>query len=172
VARKPKGSIIQPLPSWNLRRMYGTAFGIGTVPLGALIGSGVFNAQTRGEWLVIWDVQVFATGSFAAAGAVVDINIMTGTQSANTGYQKQPANPLISANTTIPSFGWGFKDSATNEAGLNFLSLQIPVNGYQWVHDWPLCAIQPGDSVVAYSDSNAYQNWGATWIFEVVPGGI
>jgi len=152
--------------------MYGAAFGIGPVALGALVGSGINNAQTRGEWLVIWDVQVFATGSFPASGAIVDINIISGTPSSNVGYQVQPSNPLISSNRGIPSFGWGFKDSAANEAGLNFLSLALPVNGYQWVHDWPLCGIQPGDSVVAYSDGSAYNHWGATWVFEVVPGGI
>lgn len=152
--------------------MYGASFAIGPVPLGALVGSGIYNGQTDGSWLVIWDVQVFTPGPFVATGAVVDFNIITGMLTDNADFALEPSNPLCSATGLVPSTGWGFMDSNTNEQGLLFQSLSIPVNGYQWVHDWPFCAIQPGDSVVAYSDSNAYNNWGASYTFEVVPGGI
>lgn len=172
MARKPKGSIIQPLPSWNLDSLYGTGFGIGPVPLGNLVASAVFNAQTDGSWLVIWDVQVFATGSFPAGGAVIDFCIIRGTQPNAAGHQIEPSVPITSYTASVPSYGWGFSDPANNEAGPVFASPHLPVNGYQWVHEWPLCAIAPGDSIVVYSDSNAYNSFGATWIFEVVPGGL
>jgi hypothetical protein len=170
MARKPKGSIIQPLPSWNLRRMYGTGYGNGPVPLGNIVGSGVFNASTRGEWLVIWDVQVNASGTFTSGLAIIDFSIMHGTAQYG-GFQFQPANPLTSQTPATPSQGWGFNDSA-NEQGLVFGSYFLPVTGYQWVHDWPFCAIAPGDSVVVYSDANQYHSFGAAWTFEVVPAGI
>jgi hypothetical protein len=172
MARKPKGSIIPPLPSWNIRNMYGTEFGIGPVALGDLVGSGVFNAQTDGSWLVIWDLQLFANGSPPAVGWVFDLNIIHGTQSFYHDYSFNTALPVCSQTKQIPSGGWGFMDSAANEASLPFLNYSLPVGGYQWVHDWPLCAIAPGDSIVAYSDANAYNTWGATWVFELVPGGI
>lgn len=170
MARKPKGSIVQPLPSWNLQRMYGTAYGVGPVPLGNIVASAVLNAQTRGEWLVIWDVQVFANGPFSSDGAVIDFAIMQGTLQL-TDFQFEPANPLASSSPATPSQGWGFNDSAF-EQGKVFASLQLPVSGYQWPHDWPFAAIAPGDSVVVYSDSNPYHTFGAAWMFEVVPGGI
>lgn len=170
MARSAKGSIIQPIPSWNLRRMFGCSFGIGPVATGDIVASGVLNAETDGSWLVIWDVQVFATGSFTAPGAVIDFCIMHGTQQLH-DFTFEPANPLCSNTPRVPSTGWGFMDSA-NEQGLLFQSLSLPVNGYQWVHDWPFCAIAPGDSVVVYSDASAYNSFGAAWTFEVVPGGI
>ncbi len=152
--------------------MYGASFGIGPVPLGDLVGSGVVNRQTSGDWLVIWDLQVFAAGSFPAPGAVFDLNIIQGTQSFYNNYQVEPSFPATSFTPTIPSAAWGFMDGAANEASKPFYSLSLPVNGYQWVHDWPLCALAPGQSVVAYSDANAYQAWSAAWLFEVVRGGI
>lgn len=152
--------------------MYGASFGISPVPLGNLVGSGIVNRQTSGQWLVIWDLQVFAAGSFASVGAVFDLCIIQGTQSIYSNYQVEPSFPTTSFTQTIPSAGWGFSDGAANEASKPFYSLSLPVGGYQWVHDWPLCAIAPGQSVVAYSDANAYNSWAAAFMFEVVPGGI
>jgi hypothetical protein len=152
--------------------MYGGSFGIGPVPLGNLIASGIYNGQQGGAWLVIRDLQVFATGSFPATGAVVDIDIIHGTQSGAVNYTVEPVLPCTSQSPSIKSFAWGFSDPNNNEAGTPFLNPDIPVSGYQWVHDFPLCAIAPGDSVVAYSDANAYNTWGAAWLFEVVPGGF
>ena len=149
--------------------MYGTGFGVGPVALGNIAASGVFNNQQNGEQLVIWDVQVSASGAFASGLAIIDFSIMTGTQQL-TDFQFEPANPLCSGNPVIDSKGWGFMDSA-QEQGKVFLSAFLPVSGYQWVHDWPLCSIAPGDSVVVYSDANQYHSFGATWIFEVVPNG-
>lgn len=172
MGRKLKGTVVHQIPSWNLKNMYGTAFGVGPAALGELVASAVYNGQQDGAWLVIWDVQVFANGNFAAVGAVVDFDIIHGTQSGAANYQVEPALPVISNGIAIKSFGWGFTDPNNNEAGKPFLNPDIPVGGYQWPHDWPLCAIAPGDSIVAYSDANAYNTWGATWLFEVVPGGI
>ncbi len=165
-------STIQPPPVPNARRLYGASFGIGPASIGDLVGSGIVNRQASGDWLVIWDLQVFAAGSFAAVGAVFDLCIIQGTQSQNSNYQVEPSFPANSFAPTIPSSAWGFKDAAANEASKPFYSLSLPVGGYQWVHDWPLCAIAPGQSVVAYSDTNAYNSCGAAFMFEVVPGGI
>lgn len=150
--------------------MYGTSFGNGPVPLGNIAASAIFNGQS-GDWLVVWDVQVFANGAFSADGAVIDFAIMTGVLDFYVDFQFEPAWPLASGSPAIRSQGWGFNDSA-NEAGKIFASLQLPVSGYQWPHDWPFCAIAPGDSVVVYSDANQYHTFGAAWMFEVVPGGI
>jgi len=151
--------------------MYGGSFGIGPVALGDLVASAIYNGQPDGAFLRVWDVQVFATGNFAAVGAVVDFDLIHGTQSGAVNYQVEPVLPCTSQGPSIKSFAWGFQDPNNNEAGKPFLNPNIPVGGYQWVHDWPLCTIAPGDSVVAYSDANAYNTWGATWLFEVVPGG-
>jgi hypothetical protein len=72
----------------------------------------------------------------------------------------------------VPSTGWGFKDPANNEAGPVIQSLSLPVAGYNWLYDYPFAAIAPGDSLVCYSDSNAYNSFGAAYTFEVVPGGL
>jgi hypothetical protein len=152
--------------------MYGGAFGTGPIPLGNLVASGIFNGQTDGGAIVIWDVQVFYTGTPPATGAVVDIDIIHGTQSGAVNYQVEDVLPITSQKPSIKSFAWGFNDPANNEAGRPFFNPNIPTTGYQWIHDWPLCTVLPGDSVVAYSDANAYTTWGATWLFEVVPGGI
>jgi hypothetical protein len=152
--------------------MYGGAFGIGPAALGDLVASGIYNGQQDGASLVVWDVQVFYTGTAPSTGAVVDFDIIHGAQSGAFDYQVEPVQPATSQGRAIKSFAWGFKDPNNNEAGKPFLNPDIPVNGYQWVHTWPLCAIMPGDSIVAYSDANAYTTWGATWLFEVVPGGI
>ena len=66
MARKPKGSIIQPIPSWNIKQMAGSSLGSGPVNFGDIHAVGLLNTSSRGEWLVVWDVQVNVRPNLAA----------------------------------------------------------------------------------------------------------
>ena len=175
MARKPKGSIIQPLPSWNLKRMCGASSSTGALALGALGAVGLLNDSTRGEWMVIWDVQIVTVPNPIPNHLIIsDLAICNGTL-AGSLFLKGNNSPLTSASPASPGSTWT-NNTPGNEIGSIFNSVSLIPAGtmafYQWVHDWPVCALQPGDSVVAYSDADAYNEWGAGFIYEIVPGGL
>ena len=175
MARRPKGAVIQPLPSWNLRNMAGAASSTGNLALGALGAVGLINNATAGEWLVIWDVRVIALPNpIGTILMVADMAICTG-RLASSLLIANNNSPLISFGGTIPGTNWTNNTSAT-EIGNIFNSVDLiyssPTAYYTWGHDWPICGIAPGDSMVVYSDGSAYHDFGVSFIYEVVPGGI
>jgi hypothetical protein len=149
--------------------MAGSSLGSGPVNFGDIHAVGLLNTAQRGEWLVIWDVQANARPTGGGATIfTVDFAIMHGQTGTSIGTE--PNNPLASDVGALPGQVWG--DVPGNEVGGIFASLSLPANGYQWVHDWPFCAIAPGDSVVGYSDANQAAFFGIAYIYEVVPNGI
>lgn len=169
MARKPKGSIIQPLPSWNITRMAGSSLGSGPVNFGDIHAVGLLNTSSRGEWLIVWDVAVNVRPNQALQTIFIcDFAIMHGQTGASIGVE--PNFPIASNVGALPGQVWG--DVPVNEVGQVFYSISIPPNGYQWPHDWPFCAIAPGDSVVGYSDANNGSFFGIQYMYEVVPGGL
>jgi hypothetical protein len=169
--RRPKGSIIQPLPSWNLRNMYGGGFGGGPVALGDIWAVGLQNNGRASEWLVVWDVQI--TTSLAGKSTsieIADCTIMHGNTGPSAHFQSGQLGPLCSQVAAGPGLSW--LDIPSQEQGVLFQSLGLPLQGYQWPHDWPFCAIGPGDSLVVFSDANPSNHFGASFIYEVVPGTI
>lgn len=175
MARKPKGSIIQPLPSWNLKRMAGASSSTGALALGALGAVGLLNDSTRGEWFVIWDIQIVALPNPIGNTLIVsDIAICTG-RLAGSLFSAGNNSSLISASGKNPGSTWR-NNAPGNEIGAIFNSTTLINSGntsyYVWPHDWPVCAIQPGDSVVAYSNANPYFDFGVGFIYEIVQGGI
>jgi hypothetical protein len=155
--------------------MNGAASSTGPLALGDLGAVALQNSCTNGEWMVIWDIQIvcvpnpfpnhliisdLAIGPGMLAGALLNVN--------NNG-------PLVSGAPQAFGNTWTH-NSPGNEIGNIFNSLTLIPAGnaayYQWVHEWPVCAIQPGDSVVAYSDADAYEDFGVGYLYEIVPGGI
>jgi hypothetical protein len=169
VARRLKGTVVNPQPSWNIKRMFGSAVGTGPLGIGDIGAIGLLNTGSAGEWLVVWDVQVNIHPSASGSGQrVLDGAIRRGTESSL--LFTEPNNPLASAVASGPGQVWaaitGF------EAGGIFFSGIFPADVYQWPHEWPICAIQPGDSLVFYSDGSAANNFSAMFLYEVVPGGL
>lgn len=155
--------------------MAGASSSTGVLALGALGAVGLLNDSTRGEWMVIWDVQILTVPNPIPSHLIIaDLAIGTG-RNAGSLFFAGDNGPLASAVATMPGSMWT-NNSPGNEIGRIFNSVSLIVSGntafYQWVHDWPVCAIQPGDSVIAYSDADAYSDWGAGFIYEIVPGGI
>lgn len=149
--------------------MAGSSLGSGPVNFGDIHAIGLLNTSQRGEWLVVWDVQVNVRPNLAAQTIfLVDFAIMHGQTGTSIGVE--PNFSTTSDGATMPGEVWG--DIPVNEVGQIFYSIAIPPDGYQWVHDWPFCAIAPGDSVVGYSDANAGSHFGIAYMYEVVPGGL
>jgi hypothetical protein len=149
--------------------MAGSAVGTGPLGIGDIGAIGLLNTATAGEWLVIWDVQVNIHPSSTASGQkVLDCAIRTGT--ASPLLFTEPNNPLVSAVGSGPGQVWAARTTA--ETGAIFFSGVFPTDVYQWPHEWPFCAIQPGDSCVFYSDANAANDFSACFLYEVVPGGL
>lgn len=175
MARFPKGTIIQPVPSFWIRNMAGAASSTGPLALGNLGAVGLINDSADGEWLVVWDVQVVAIPNPPAATlTVVDMAICQG-RNAGSLLIANNSNPNISGGNKKPGTTWTLNVPG-NELGAIFNSVSLIASGntyfYQWLHEWPLCAIQPGDSFVCYSDANAYSDFGMNCLYEVVPRSI
>ena len=105
---------------------------------------------------------------------VADINITSGIPFDALRVANE-VHPIISATGTPPGLMWS-RNTPGNESGTTFYSVTLITSGvvayYQWVHEFPICAIQPGDSIAVYSDADAYTDWGVNFMFEIVPGGI
>lgn len=167
--RLPKGTIIQPLPSWNMRRMAGSGGGLSPVPQFSIVAVGLQNNSQAGEWLVVWDVQVYAN----PAGDISHINIINfSIMNGQTGHSQgtEPNNPLASGVGALPGFVW--IDEPSFNPGKIFSTPALPAQGYQWPHDWPIAAIAPGDSLVVFSDAQPTNTFGVNYLYEVVLGGI
>jgi hypothetical protein len=167
MARSPKGTIVQPLPSWNIRQMSAGADGIGPVSLGQIICVGLNNNAQDGSWIVVWDVQVFSIGGGTISSInVIDFNIMQGITKIDGSANQNPGAPLVGAQAQLPGIVW--LDIPFGESGRNIYSLSLPPYGYQWMHEWPMAAIMPGQSFAVFSDANAGTDFGATYTWEVV----
>ncbi len=155
--------------------MAGASSSTGPLGLGALGAVGLINDATRGEWLVVWDLWIVALPNPTANRLfVADMAICTG-RLAGSSLIPNNSGPLASSVGSQPGTNWTNNAGGT-ELGNIFSSIdlisQSPQLTYRWVHEWPVCAIAPGDSVVAYSDGSAYFDFGVGYIYEVVPGGI
>jgi len=155
--------------------MAGASSGTGALALGSLGAVGLLNDSTRGEWFVVWDVQIVTVPNPIPSHVIIaDLAI---SPQKNAGSLSIAGNngPLASGVGTLPGSTWTLNIPG-NESGRIFNSVSLITTGnvayYQWVHDWPVCALQPGDSVVAYSDADAYFDWGAGFIYEILPGGL
>jgi hypothetical protein len=150
--------------------MAGGAGGTSPVSFGTVIAVGLQNNARAGEYLVVWDIQVYAS----PAGTKTSINtINCGIMGGRTGafFGTQPTAPLVSQTPSLPGIIWVDNPGFAIPAPL-FFSNSLPTIGYQWPHDWPFCAIAPGDSLVVYTDANASDFFGVNFMYEVVPGGI
>lgn len=155
--------------------MSGASGSTGPLALGNLGAVGLLNNATRGEWLVIWDIRtVSIPNPIPATLITVDLNIGTGQNTGSLTFANSN-NSLISFGSALPGIIWTLNVPG-NELGNVFHSLAPLISDiyayYVWPHDWPVCAIAPGDSVIAYSDANPYHDFSADFIYEVVPGGI
>lgn len=176
MARRPKGSIIQPLPSWNMRQMSGAASSTGPLALGNLGAVGLINNATRGEWLVVWDVRIVVVPNPIPTGLIIsDLSIGTG-RNAGSLIIANNSSPLTSQTGQLPGTTWTLNSSTGNAIGNIFNSVALITSGtyayYLWDHEWPVAAIAPGDSLIAYSDANAYHDFGVSFLYEYLLGGL
>jgi len=154
--------------------MAGASGSTGPLGIGALGGVGLINNSTRGEWLVVWDIQIVNLPNPIPNQLIIsDIAIATG-RAPGSLLIPNNSNPLASNVASQPGTTWTVNSGGT-ELGAVFNSTTLLISGnyayYQWVHEWPVCAIAPGDSVVAYSDGNAYHDFGVGYLYETVPAG-
>jgi hypothetical protein len=152
--------------------MAGAGSSTGPLGIGALGGVGLINNSQRGEWLVVWDIQIVVLPNpIPNALIIADLNICTG-RAPGSLLIANNSNPLASNVARLPGTNWTV-NSGGNELGAIINSITLLISGnyayYQWLHDWPVCAIAPGDSAVVYSDGNAYRDFGVGYLYEVVP---
>lgn len=156
--------------TFNLRNMAGAAASTGVLALGALGAVGLINNSTDNQWLVVWDFQIVNVPNPVPTGIInVDLSICTGRNSGSFLIANNNS-PVISQGPVLPGTNWtnNVPDSTLGQIFNSFaLTLAGKYGFYFWNHDWPLCAIAPGDSVVAYSDANAYEDFSASFMYQV-----
>lgn len=153
--------------------MAGASSSVGGLGVGDLGAVALLNDSTQGEWFVVWDVQIVCVPNPIPSHLIIsDLAICTG-QLPGALFIKGNNSSLVSSVAALPGSTWTH-NSPGNEIGNIFNSPSLITSGnvayYQWPHEWPVCAIAPGDSVVAYSDADAYFEWGAGFIYEIVSG--
>ena len=155
---------------FNLRDMAGAGASTGPLALGALGAVGLINDTADGKWLIIWDIQIVTVPNPIPNHLIIaDLAIATGKLAGSLSFANSNS-PLISVGGAQPGSTWTHNIPG-NEIGQIFNSISLIPAGtmayYQWPHEWPVCAIAPGDSVVAYSDADAYSDWGASFLYQV-----
>jgi hypothetical protein len=148
MARRPKGTIVRPLPDWNLRNMgFGQIVGGANANLSENLG--LYNDSTIGEALVIWDVTINV--AVRTAGVVSQPNVAGQLQPGGTnlnGLSQPVLTPAIGQGQAIPGQLW---DDA-NAPGLSFAqyTFLLDAGQWRWMHDWPFAVIPPAWSYVWY----------------------
>jgi hypothetical protein len=138
-----------------------------SLALGEVGAVGLLNNTTQGEWLVVWDVQVYANPAGTTTSvSLIDFLFVTGIPPPLTVTTQATGSALLDQQAQLPGIVWSNK--LNFEQGLIVLSPSLPAGGYQWVHDWPIAFIAPGDSFYVASDSNPTQTFGANYVWEVV----
>lgn len=150
--------------------MAGASSATGPLALGALGAVGLLNDSNANEWLVVWDFSITALPNPIPNHLIVaDCVIGTG-RNAGSLIIVGDNKPAISQGRSMPGSVWTL-NVPSNEIAKPFNSVTLLTTGtyafYLWNHDWPLCAIAPGDSLVAYSDADAYQDFAANFIYQV-----
>lgn len=155
--------------------MAGASGSTGPLALGALGAVALQNDSTAGEWMVIWDVQIVTVPNPIPNHLIISDLAISSQRLLGSLFFPGNNSPLFSSAAALPGSTWTH-NSPGNEVGNIFNVPSLITSGnvayYQWVHEWPVCAIQPGDSVVAYSDADAYQDFGVGFLYELVPGMI
>jgi len=162
MARSPKGTLIRTLPEWHFAKLSSGSFSGVAVADNSYIGVGLFNNSTDGSVLVVWDVEVKATPSAAQTPEFVRELLIQGQLSGALSpvYQLQ-----VAAQTA-----WGqitANNPYSNPHG-ELASFPIQNEVWKWGHEWPMCALLPGYSLVMVSDNNGSAIWGVSFIWESV----
>lgn len=110
---------------------------------------GFFNNATDGSWLILWDVLITVAAPQNANPSLPSVigNIIQGTEGINVPGLSQPAGYNVTgAAQQLPGFFW----DNTTPNGLTTPAYQFMDDArvWQWPHDYPFAAIQPGWSFV------------------------
>jgi hypothetical protein len=165
MARKPKGSIVHSIPSWNPLNLLGT--GTGQV---ASTGNnpcvGLFNNATDGSWLVVWEYQAaISLPSTTPTDNIQQISFSYQADNGNTRVQF-PGIPLVDTAAQLAGTVWGKYNQGNG--GIVFYSPANPNYVYQWQHEWPFAYVRPGHSLVCAGDGASCGFLNVTYIWEVV----
>jgi hypothetical protein len=141
--RRPKGTVVRPIPDWNVRNLYFGVIQNGTQ--GSIsYTDGFTNKESDGTSLIIWDCTI-SLGRFLATTNVL------GTAEWFIAQVPDPVTPnpmgcVVSTDAGIPSFCGHNYDTS---------NLSTPIPGYaalsgegiwRWENNFPLAVITPGFS--------------------------
>jgi hypothetical protein len=165
MARRPKGSIVQSVPSFYPRRMQGAGNGQVASP-GNNPCVGLYNNATDGSWLVVWEFQAAVSlPSATPTSNIQQISFSFQANNGNTGVQF-PGIPLVYAQAQGPGTVWAHYNQGNGQAVL--YSPANPNYVYGWMHEWPIAYIPPGSSLVCAADGSSFGFLNVTYIWEVV----
>jgi hypothetical protein len=167
MARSPKGSIAHSIPSFYPRRMATSGGGGFSLSLGDIGAIGLLNNSNIGEWLAVWDVQVYANPAGTVSSvSTIDFLFYKGIVTPITVTVQNTGGSLVDQQGQLHGIVWANKINF--ELGQFTYSLSLPPQGYQWVHNWPMAYVAPGDSWYVASDGSATQQFSACFTWEVV----
>lgn len=143
-SRRPKGTVVRHIPDWKV----GQLAALNNVQTGGAIGTdngaGLFNDSGQGQVLVVWHVYAFAR--LVATPTTIQLATL-GFLNGNAGQITTQGQPLDLQQPwpggscfTLPH-GASF---TTND----FMDVPMGPDGWMWPHNWPLCVVRPGFSLI------------------------
>lgn len=166
MARKPKGSIIQPLPSWNFRNMAAGSITGGT-GAATFEDLGLFNSAKDGSWMVIWDLTIAVSPFLGTTTTIPSVigEIINGTEGIVFGVSQPAGYNLVQPGGQLP--GWLWDNTTPNGLLTPDYTFMQNYGTWQWPHDWPFAALAPGNSyaIELYGDT---QDWSVAFVWEMV----
>jgi hypothetical protein len=147
--RRPRGTVVRHIPDWKVGQLHAlnnTTTGGGA---GTNNGFGLVNDAGQGQALVVWHLEAFAR--LVAAPTTIQLltlYLYTGAPLAVT----IPGQPLDTNQAFQGGSCWNIPQAANppNSSLLPFLDVPMSPTGWRWEHDWPICVVRPGISLLAY----------------------
>jgi hypothetical protein len=147
--RRPKGTVVRPIPDWNLSAMANCVI-IGPELTPGFHELAINNNATDGSVLIVWDVTLNTGVVHPGDGSVM-----------TAGFQLYPyiyGGTLNPPAQLDPRVGVGFGGSYFNSdvtqipAGYKFGPVFWGPVTWSWPHDWPFCLVPPNWTLSASID--------------------
>lgn len=142
--RRPKGTVVRHIPDWKS----GQLLALNSATTGGIIGSdngaGLFNDAGQGQVLVVWHAYAFArTVAVPTTIQLATLGFLNG----NAGAITTQGQPLDLQQPWLGGSVFAIPPAASLTTN-DFMDVPMTGTGWQWPHDYPICVVRPGFSLL------------------------
>jgi hypothetical protein len=160
--RRPRGTVVRHIPDWKTGQLHGlnnvTTGGGG----GTFNGFGLVNDTGQGQPIVVWHMYAFAR--LVAAPTTIQVGTL-GFYAGAPLSLTTPGQPLDLQQPYLGGSVWGIPPASAPNTN-DFMDIPSSPTGWVWPHDWPICIVRPGQSLLYYV-VGPVQDVAVGWIWEI-----